>query len=91
MAAYTSWRRSSFSSSNGGNCVEVAWRRSSFSSSNGGSCVEVAWRRSSFSGSNGGDCVEVAPTLGALRDSKDPSGPVLTGRVDLLVRHLKQA
>ena len=66
------------------------WRKSSFSGSNGGSCVEVAWRKSSFSGGNGGNCVEVAFTIGALRDSKNPSGPVLTGRVDLLIASLKK-
>lgn len=68
----------------------TSWRKSSFSGSNGGNCVEVAWRKSSFSGSNGGDCVEVASTLVALRDSKNPSGPVLTGRVDLLIQRLKK-
>ncbi|MGV9778923.1 DUF397 domain-containing protein [Streptosporangium sp. NPDC003464] len=50
----------------------------------------LTWRKSSFSSSNGGDCVEVAE-LGstahrperkrdathAVRDSTDPSGPVL--------------
>lgn len=39
------------------------------------------WRKSTRSGSNGGDCVEVAdklPGLVAVRDSKDPDGPVLT-------------
>jgi hypothetical protein len=50
----------------------------------------MSWRKSSFSGGNGGDCVEVASTLGALRDSKNPAGPVLTGRVDLLVASLKK-
>lgn len=69
----------------------MTWRKSSFSGSNGGDCVEVAWCKSSFSGSNGGNCVEVASTLGALRDSKNPSGPVLTARVDLLVESLKKA
>jgi hypothetical protein len=59
-----SWRKSSYSAGNGGNCVEFA---------------EV-WRKSSYSGSNGGDCVEVAATLPAaiaVRDSKDPDGPKL--------------
>jgi len=38
------------------------------------------WRKSSYSGSNGGNCVEVAdnlPGVVAVRDSKDPGGPVL--------------
>jgi hypothetical protein len=38
------------------------------------------WRKSSRSGSNGGNCIEVARKLDgvAVRDSKDPHGPVLT-------------
>ncbi|MEQ8144054.1 DUF397 domain-containing protein [Streptomyces sp. OP7] len=39
------------------------------------------WRRSSYSGSNGGECVEVALTGTAVipvRDSKNPTGPVVT-------------
>lgn len=38
------------------------------------------WRKSSYSGHDGGDCVEVAALPGAVavRDSKDPGGPVLT-------------
>ncbi len=38
------------------------------------------WRKSSYSGANGGNCVEVAATAPAIavRDSKDPGGPVLT-------------
>ena len=38
------------------------------------------WRTSTRSSSNGGDCVEVAdnlPGVVAVRDSKDPTGPVL--------------
>jgi hypothetical protein len=58
------WRKSSYSGSNGGQCVEAAtmWRKSSYSSSNGGQCVEAAtvWRKSSYSSSNGGQCVEAA-------------------------------
>ncbi|MEV6987442.1 DUF397 domain-containing protein [Sphaerisporangium sp. NPDC051017] len=41
----------------------------------------AVWKKSSRSGNNGGECVEVASNLGgvvALRDSKDPRGPVLT-------------
>ncbi len=39
------------------------------------------WRKSTRSGDNGGNCVEVAddlPCVVAVRDSKDPDGPVLT-------------
>ena len=58
------WRKSSYSSANGGNCVEVG----------------ANWQKSSFSGANGGNCVEVAagePGVVAVRDSKDPDGPAL--------------
>ena len=46
----------------------------------------AAWRKSSYSGGNGGQCVEVAAITNhpdgpepicAVRDSKDPEGPVL--------------
>ncbi|MFI6576555.1 DUF397 domain-containing protein [Nocardiopsis sp. NPDC050513] len=52
------WWRSSYSGSQGGNCVEVAlnWRKSSHSSAQGGNCAEVA----------GGTCHM------HLRDSKNP-------------------
>ncbi|MEV4103698.1 DUF397 domain-containing protein [Nonomuraea sp. NPDC049649] len=39
----------------------------------------IAWRKSSYS-TDGGNCVEVAPLANgriAMRDSKDPSGPML--------------
>lgn len=59
----------------------MSWRKSSYSGENGQSnCVEVAWRKSSYSGTDGqGDCVEVAfgGTV-AVRDSKNPAGPILT-------------
>jgi hypothetical protein len=57
------WRKASYSSSNGGACVEVgtAWRKSTHSSSNGGNCVEVG---------------TIVRTV-AVRDSKDPDGPRL--------------
>jgi hypothetical protein len=43
MSGEAQWRKSSRSSSQGGQCVEVAqWRKSSLSSSQGGDCVEVA-------------------------------------------------
>ncbi|MEV4103109.1 DUF397 domain-containing protein [Nonomuraea sp. NPDC049649] len=40
----------------------------------------AAWRKATASGGTGGDCVEVAPLSQgrvAIRDSKNPSGPVL--------------
>lgn len=38
------------------------------------------WKKSSLSGGSGGNCVEVAgnlPGAVAVRDSKNPSGPIL--------------
>ena len=39
----------------------------------------MTWRKSSYSGNSGGNCVEVgaAAPLMAVRDSKDPDGPLL--------------
>ncbi|WP_141578662.1 DUF397 domain-containing protein [Actinomadura sp. WMMA1423] len=41
--------------------------------------TNATWRKSSYTGSNGGNCVELADAAGAVavRDSKDPDGPVL--------------
>ena len=57
------WFKSSYSDSEGGNCVEVAYD----------------WRKSSYSSSEGGECVEVAahPAVVHVRDSKNPDGPQL--------------
>ncbi|MDN3297852.1 DUF397 domain-containing protein [Streptomyces ficellus] len=59
------WRKSSYSGSTGGDCVECA------------PLGAAAWRKSSYSGSTGGECVEVAaqPCQVAVRDSKKPEGP----------------
>lgn len=62
-AAWTSWRKSSYSNGAGGNCVEVAWRKSSYSNGANGNCVEVAF---------------VAEAVVAVRDSKNTTGPTLT-------------
>ncbi|MFC7985575.1 DUF397 domain-containing protein [Streptomyces sp. NPDC057336] len=66
----TQWRKSSYSGSTGGECVECTVT--------GG----AAWRTSTYSGPNGGDCVEVADDCPAgavpVRDSKNPAGPVVT-------------
>ncbi|WP_231158140.1 DUF397 domain-containing protein [Streptomyces sp. CNZ748] len=45
--------------------------------------MEINWRKSSYSGDQGGNCVEVAAihsTTVAVRDSKNPRGPMLTLR-----------
>jgi hypothetical protein len=41
----------------------------------------AVFRKSSYSSESGQACVEVVGTLDAVRDSKNPAGPVL--RVDL--------
>ncbi|MFD3912551.1 DUF397 domain-containing protein [Streptomyces sp. NPDC058603] len=41
---------------------------------------EESWRSSSYSQSNGGECIEVAddiPHTVPIRDSKNPTGPIL--------------
>ncbi|MFJ8072367.1 DUF397 domain-containing protein [Streptomyces sp. NPDC096176] len=60
----------------------LKWFKSSYSGSEGGECLEVAyhWHKSTHSGDEGGQCVEVAthPAAVHVRDSKNPTGPVLT-------------
>jgi hypothetical protein len=71
------FRKSSFSGSNGGDCVELAWRKSSFSGGNGGDCVEVAQ----------------APAMFGIRDSKHADGPVLAlpaGQARVFLAAVKQ-
>ncbi|MFI1173924.1 DUF397 domain-containing protein [Streptomyces melanogenes] len=58
------WRKSSYSSDTGGQCVECA------------PLGAATWRKSSYSGDTGGQCVEIAtqPHRIAVRDSKNPDG-----------------
>jgi hypothetical protein len=35
------------------------------------------WVKSTYSGGEGGNCIEWSPTRSAVRDSKDPDGPML--------------
>ncbi|MFM9371415.1 DUF397 domain-containing protein [Streptomyces sp. Da 82-17] len=60
------WFKSSYSSGEGGECIEVA----------------LDWRKSTYSGGGGGDCVEVAQDQHHLtlhiRDSKHPTHPHIT-------------
>ncbi|HLS78751.1 MAG TPA: DUF397 domain-containing protein [Nocardia sp.] len=57
--------------------------------------VTGAWRKSSFSGPSGGNCVELAEASGglvALRNSRDPEGPVVfytRPEIDAFVRGAK--
>lgn len=47
------------------------------------------WRAASASGSNGGQCVEAHRTLFRIRDSKNPGGGELTGKIPALVAAVK--
>jgi uncharacterized protein DUF397 len=68
------WRKASYSSGNGGNCVEVGvWQKASFSSGNGGNCVEVTATHDTAGVPHKSD----QDMLYLLRDSKDPQGPKL--------------
>ncbi|MGW4039297.1 DUF397 domain-containing protein [Streptomyces sp. NPDC004778] len=62
--AALNWFKSSYSGSEGGQCLEVAYE----------------WRKSSYSGDEGGACVEIAahPAAVHVRDSKDIEGPTFT-------------
>ncbi|MGW1028721.1 DUF397 domain-containing protein [Streptomyces sp. NPDC002577] len=57
------WFKSSYSSGDSGDCIEVA----------------LSWRKSSYSSGSSGDCVEIAPcpTTIHIRDSKNKQGPQL--------------
>ncbi|WP_406174724.1 DUF397 domain-containing protein [Streptomyces sp. NBC_00996] len=58
------WFKSSYSGSDGDDCVEVA----------------LSWRKSSYSSGSDGDCLEVAtcPATIHIRDSKNTRGAQLT-------------
>jgi hypothetical protein len=64
MSSELAWFKSSYSTEQGGACLEVAydWRKSSHSADEGGACVEVA----------------ACPHAVHVRDSKNPTGPALT-------------
>jgi hypothetical protein len=66
------WRKSSHSNGDGGNCLEVAEDIPG----------AATWRKSSYSNGDGGDCLEVADGsatgLVPVRDSKRPHAAALT-------------
>ena len=69
--------------------TEMRWRKSSRSGKES-NCVELAWRKSSRSGQEG-NCVELAHTPGAVRDSKNPAGPVLpVGELPAFLSEIKR-
>jgi hypothetical protein len=70
MLRDASWRKSSYSNGEGGNCVEVGY---DFPGA-------ARWRKSTYSNGDGGNCVEVAdgvPGVVPVRDSKVTGGPVV--------------
>lgn len=64
----------------------MKWRKSSYSAEEA-NCVELAWRKSSRSGAEA-NCVELA-NFGAVRDSKNPGGAVLSVDLPGLVAAVK--
>ncbi len=69
--------------------IEMRWRKSSRSGEYE-NCVELAWRKSSHSGPQT-NCVELAHPPGAIRDSKNPAGPVLlVGDLPAFLREIKR-
>jgi hypothetical protein len=69
--------------------TEMRWRKSSHSGKED-NCVELAWRKSSHSGKES-NCVELAHSPGAIRDSKNPAGPVLlVGDLPAFLREIKR-
>ena len=63
MLDSSAWRKSSYSGSSGGDCVEVGqWRKSRHSGGSGGNCVEVADAASAV----------------VVRDTKDRDGRTLS-------------
>ncbi|MGQ4511791.1 DUF397 domain-containing protein [Streptomyces sp. DW26H14] len=68
MRTALKWFKSSYSGSDGGDCVEVAydWRKSSYSADQG-NCVEVAR-----------DADTAATATIHIRDSKNATGPLVS-------------
>jgi hypothetical protein len=68
MSTALEWFKSSYSSSEGGACLEAA----------------LSWHKSSYSSSEGGQCLEVAVSPGAvhIRDSKQAPSQDRTLRIN---------
>ncbi|MFC7940729.1 MULTISPECIES: DUF397 domain-containing protein [Streptomyces] len=61
IASDLTWFKSSYSGTEGGQCLEVAWLKSSYSGTEGGDCVEIA----------------AGTHAVLVRDSKAVPGPVI--------------
>lgn len=70
--AEATWRKSSYSNTQGDNCVEVAWRKSSYSGGQGDNCVEVGPAASTVS----------------VRDTKNRPAGMITVSADTWARFI---
>ncbi|MFF8385839.1 DUF397 domain-containing protein [Streptomyces kanasensis] len=89
------WRKSSYSNTQGGDCVEVADgftgvvpvrdsknpHRTALLVTDGAWGAFVEWRKSSYSNQAGGDCVEVGRGLAGLVPVRDSKDPARPGLV----------
>jgi hypothetical protein len=104
--ANTHWRKSSYSGGENADCIELAGTLDAIRDSKNpagpvlyadlSGLVTTArsqpshWRKSSYSGGENDDCIELTDTLDAIRDSKNPAGPVLRADVRDLLSSLRQ-
>jgi hypothetical protein len=77
------WRKSSYSNTSGGDCIEVS----------GDFLSGAEWRTSSYSNTSGGECVEVASNLPLVpvRDSKNPTHGTLIFGVEAWSEFVRSA
>lgn len=79
------WRKSSYSNTSGGDCIEVS----------GDFLSGADWRTSSYSNTSGGECVEVASNfplpLVPVRDTKNPAHGTLIFGVDAWAEFVRSA
>ncbi|MEV0469129.1 DUF397 domain-containing protein [Streptomyces prunicolor] len=77
------WRKSSYSNPDGGNCIEVS-----------DDLLSAAdWHKSSYSNTSGGECIEVASNLPLVpvRDSKNPTHGTLIFGVEAWSEFVRSA
>jgi hypothetical protein len=102
----TRWRKSSFSGGENSDCIELAGTLDAVRDSKypagpvlyadlsglitTAKSQPTRWRKSRYSGGENDACVELADALDAVRDSKNPTGPVLRADVRGLLSSLRQ-